>query len=415
MYKSNITILCILMCLQVTLAQPPPPDTVWGGTPWQRAILDAPVISGQSQAVNIVPNGNHCFDKQVKIKITKGSEYEQCLFFNTTDGYVGYLQPLDGASGGLCDIKPDTEDFTVFIIGLKGNVYTYRTTESRGGFQYTVSTGNTQTHQYNMNTSVGGTAQLRRKTGSRSYCNNRISAQAYKYDNKPEVYYLFGGSYPPVINVSSNKYLGNFGIGYNYTDKGLYLCMELVSDLFSAKIMDVKDVNTCFNSQPFQHLESRMTNNRTAELQKERDKIARYRAGIRAGDECAAAMENIAVFRTAQLQIQEENLEKMQQGNTYQNLEAQKATLGMMDPLFVVQGNILDIHLSICRTEIAVRRNNSGSAADKLGCLRTQLARLHTAETQMSALDARYSTEPGRAFAEKSRIYLDVMRGSSCN
>ena len=82
-----------------------------------------------------------------------------------------------------------------------------------------------------------------------------------------------------------------------------------------------------------------------------------------------------------------------------------------MDPLFMVQGDILNTQLSICNTEIALRRHPSyNEAISKLAFLQGQLGRLHTAEERMSALDAQYAAEPARAIGEKSRIYLQLMR-----
>ena len=379
-----INVISFLLSINLAWAQPPEPDTVWGGTPWQTAILNAPVVSGESAAINIVPNGEAlCFDKQIKIKLTKGSTIlEQCLYFNTNEGYVGYLPPRNSAGGGLCDIKPQEKDFLFFVIGSKGNVYTYKTTENRGSLEFWVSTGNTQTHQYNMNTSTG-TAVLHKKTETRLYCDDKVRAWSYKYDGNPEAYFMFGKTYPPAINVMSSRYLGNFGIGYRYTDKGLYMIMEMQSAGYTVKITDVNEVNTCFDPHAFRILEDQFMIKRTAELQKEREKIDRDEARIRNDDECAAARRNIIVFKKAQLRIQEEGMQTIPQGNAYQNQNVQEAYRNMMDPLFMVQGDILQTQLSICNTEVALRRRpSSNETISKLACLQGQLGRLHTAEEQ---------------------------------
>jgi hypothetical protein len=415
-----IIILSIVFAVSRLNAQPPHRDTiVWAGTEFNNAILRATVVTGESPAINIVPNGtNLCFDRQVKMKMTtsRSSIVEQCLYFNTTDGYVAYLPPRTASTGGLCDIKPNEKDFQFSVIGLKGNVYNYHNIEVKDGITKSwVSTGNTQTHQYGM-TSPGVTAMLHKKTEIRTYCGGRIRAWAYKFDGSPTTYYLFGKTYPPGINVASNKYIGNFGIGYQQTDKGLYMIMEMeTTGGFDTKITDVAEVSTCFNPAPFQIQEDEFMRKGTEDLQREREKIDRDEANIRSDDECAAQRQNIIVFRRAQLRIQEQNLRTIPQGNVYQDQRVQHAYTSMMDPLFIVQGDILNVQLSICTNESAQSKHpGANQYAEKIACLQGQLGRLHAAESQMGALDAAYATQPGKAMAEKSRLYLQLMR-TACN
>ncbi len=415
-----VFILSIVLSVSQLHAQPPRRDTIiWAGNEFETALLRATVVTGQSQAINIIPNRtNLCFDKQVKVKLTTSHNIivEQCLYFNTTDGYVGYLSPRNARTGGLCDIKPNEKDFQFFVIGLKGNVYNYHNMEVKDGIiKSWVSTGNTQTHQYGM-TSPDVTATLHKKTDIRTYCGGRIRAWAYKFDGSPTTYYLFGKNYPPGINVTSNKYLGNFGIGYQQTDKGLYMIMEMeTTSGFDTKITDLAEVQTCFNPNPFQIQEDEFMRRGTEDLQKEREKIDRDEAQIRNDDDCAAARQNIIVFRRAQLRIHEENLRTIPQGNVYQNQNVQHAYMGLMNPLFVVQGDILNVQLSICTNESAQSKHpGSNEYSEKIACLQGMLGRLHAAESQMGALDVQYAAQPAKAMAEKSRLYLQLMR-SACN
>jgi hypothetical protein len=406
MKKYSIIILSIVLSVSQLHAQPPHRDTIiWEGNEFNNAILRATVVTGGSEAINIIPNRtNLCFDRQVKIKLTttRSSIVEQCLYFNTTDGYVAYLPPRTASTGGLCDIKPNEKDFQFSVIGLKGNVYNYHNMEVKDGIiKSWVSTGNTQTHQYGM-TSPTMTATLHKKTEIRTYCGGRIRGWAYKFDGSPTTYYLFGKTYPPGINVTSNKYIGNFGIGYQQTDKGLYMIMEMeTAGGFDTKITDVAEVNTCFNPAPFQIQEDEFMRRRTEDLQREREKIDRDEANIRSDDDCAAAKQNIIVFRRAQLRRQEENLRTIPTGNVYQDRNVQQAYTGMMDPLFMIQGDILNTLLGICTNESAQRKHpGSNQYTEKIACLQGQLGRMHAAESQMSALDAEYAAQPAKALAE---------------
>lgn len=415
--KYYIITFLFFISINSSLAQSPLPDTVWAGNPFQTAILRASVVTGGSPSITIVPNrGPLCFDKQIKIKATKGSQvFEQCLYINTHDGYIGYLPPHTTATGAMCDIKPQEKDFMFFIIGLKGNIYNYKTVEGKGGtLDHWVTTGNTQTHEYNMNAAVAS-AMLAKKTETKLYCNDKIRAWAYKIDGNPQVYFMFGKNFPPSLSINSNKYLGNFGIGYQDTDKGLYIIMEKQTPGFITKITDINEVNTCFDPSPFRLQEDQFFVKRTEEMQTERVKIDRDEAKIRSDDECASHQRNIIVFRRNLLRIQEEGLRTIPLGNIYQNQNVQKAYRNMMDPLFMIQGDILNTQLSICNTEVSLRRQpSSNTMVDKLACLQGQLVRLHTAEAEMSALDARYATNPTKAMGEKSRLYLQLMR-TSCN
>ncbi|MGC4102660.1 hypothetical protein [Ferruginibacter sp.] len=416
-----VLFITILLCVQQLCAQPPRRDTIiWSGGEWETAILRASCVSGQTPVINILPNRNNlCFDKQVKVKLSTGRAIvEQCLYFNTTDGYVSYLPPRTGAAGGLCDIKPDEKNFRFFVIGNKGNIFNYHNEEGKDGvIKYWVSTGNTVTHQYGM-TSPDVVAALHKKTEIRTYCGGKIKAWAYKFDSSPTVYYLFGKNYPPDINVTSNKYLGNFGIGYQYTDKGLYMIMEMeTSGSYDAKITDVDEVNTCFNPTRFQVQEDEFMRKRTEELQKEWAKIDREEAQIRSDDECAAQRENIIVFKKAQLRRQEENLRTVPQGNVYQDRNVQNAYLGMTDPLFMIQGDMLNVQLSICNAEVARNKRpaDAPSYSIKINCLQDRLSQLRNAESRMGALNAQYAAQPARALAEKSKIYLQLMQAGGCN
>ena len=87
--------------------------------------------------------------------------------------------------------------------------------------------------------------------------------------------YLFGKTYPGEINVPSNKYLGAFGVGYQYTDKGIYLIMEVIAENYNCKITSIEEVAICFDPTNFKKQEDEFRVKRAQDLQKMREKIAR--------------------------------------------------------------------------------------------------------------------------------------------
>ncbi len=414
----KLPLLLLILFVSNTLNAQRGRDTLWGGSPnapFYNRILQAPVTSGETEQILIHPTARpFCFDKRIKIKSTVGSRLiEQCLYLDTKGGLVAYLPPVTGGTAEMCDIKPDEEKFVFSVMGLKGNVYTYKNQKKKNTIKHWYTTGNSQTYLYQTPTNTG-VYTLHKKTERRDYCGGKIKATAYKYDGATApTMFIFGNSYPPDINVTANKYIGNFGIGYQYTDKGLYIIMEMQSSGYTCKITDIEDVDVCFNPAPFQFLEGEMVTKQTESNNKEREKIERDAA--KATGPCASEKMAVIEFRRENLRKQEENLQNSQQGNVYQNVNTQKAYANMMDPLTSIQGSILETKVSICNTEQSIQRSpNNNRAQEKLSCLRTQLRQLMSTETQMRAIDTRYTNEPSKALLEKSRLMLQSM-GGGCN
>ncbi|MBC7937299.1 MAG: hypothetical protein H7Y86_18290 [Rhizobacter sp.] len=419
--KHCLQLIIILFFVNVAKAQHPRPDTMWGagsGSPYQRAILVAPVVSGERSPVFILPNSEQlCFDKQVKIKTqSAGRVSEQCLYFNTASGYVGYCMPRNSAGGGLCDIKPFEKDFVFYVIGTKGNLYTYQTTdEGNGRLKHWVTMSGTQANPYTLPGSNTGMMRVNKKMEMKLYCDDKVKAWSYKNEAQPQLYYLFGKNYPPQLAFNIGKYLGNFGIGYQMTDKGLYIIMEMQHPSWEAKITDIDEVAVCFDPTAFQKQEEVFIEKRTEDMIKERQKIDRDRGKIRPDDPCAAHREALLVFRENQLRLQSGDMDSIRRtnNNVLQNQNVQKAYRNMMDPLFMIQGDIISTQLSICVTEQRIRRNpNDNPAQAKLGCLQGFIGRLRSTEAQMAALDEAYARDPTTALGKKSQLYLALMQHS---
>ena len=247
------------------------------------------------------------------------------------------------------------------------------------------------------------------------YCDDKVKACSYKNESHPQVYYLFGKNYPPQMAFNAGKYLGNFGIGYQMTDKGLYMIMEMKHPSWEAKITGVNEVSVCFDPAPFQKQEEVFIEKKTEALIKERQKIDRDRARIRPDDPCAAQREALLVFKENQLRLQGGDLDTIRRtnNNVLQNENVQKAYRNMMDPLFMIQGDIINTQLSICSTEQRIRSNPSDNTAQaKLACLQNFIGRLRSTEAQMGALDAEYVSDPTTALGKKSQLYLQLMQHS---
>lgn len=408
-----IAVVLFIQSISSISAQPPRRDTVGWGI-WRRNILRAPVVTGETAPITIMPLTQRlCFDKQVNLKlIIPGRVVEQCMYLNTREGYMGYLPP--STTGGIIvDIMPEISDFLFYVIGIKGNVYTYKNMKGRNAeIEHWVTTGNSQTHKYVMPLSTGPAA-LSRKAETRTYCDGRFNARAYKFDGGTATWYVYGERYPERLH--GVRFLGNFGVGYLKTEEGLYLVLEMQDGANQYRISSIETVSVCFDPTQFKIMEDEFVRKRRLELDKERDKIARDEARANSGN-CASQKMAVINFRREQLRIQEENLVVSQQGNTYQDRPTQQAVLGMMDPLTQVQGSILTTQVSICNLEESLHRSPSSanSINEKIGCNRTMLTQLIQLEVELKAIDVRFAGNGGQAFAEKSKYYMQHMpRG--CN
>ncbi len=417
----KIFLFTVLLAIASTsvVAQDPAPDTAWGSWSQQEyynGILQAPVITGQSSPQTISPTGQKlCFDKRIKIKsLLNSGPVEQCMYLNTREGYAGILTP-SGTGADLCAIKTDDEKFIFFVTGLKGNAYTFKNTKKNGRIEHIVSTGNTQVHQLSMPSNIVQT--IHKKTERRGYCGDKIKTWAYKHDNPTSpVYFLFGKVFPAEINVSTSKFIGNSGVGYQFTDKGLFIVMEMESSSFGCKITELEEVNICFDPAPFRIAEDELYTKTLTSLQRERVKIAADEAKI--GNECVSQKMAVINFRKEQLRVQGVRLNTSQSGNTYQYLPAQQAMGQMIDHAAVTKQMILENEVKICEAERRAEQTSNEASRQKyqlrISCLYSQNGQLQNLEIQLKALDIQYATEPGKAFAEKAKLFMRNLP-RSCN
>ena len=126
-----------------------PSYTIPSNKPFINKLLDAAVLEGGAAPEAITPNVNKiCFDKKMRVKVTtiKGPA-EVCVFINTKIGLVAYTALKQGRTGA-CDIKPEQPDFSLTVIGLKGNTYTYFNVKKKAGIEHRVLTGNSNRFLY---------------------------------------------------------------------------------------------------------------------------------------------------------------------------------------------------------------------------------------------------------------------------
>lgn len=389
-------------------------DTSWATSPnrdYLRSIVHADVLEGRSIPVPITPAGQKiCFDKKMKIKtITSRGPAEICVFINTKIGLIGYTA-LKPGTDPVCDIKPELSDFTFSIIGLKGNVFNYRNNKKKDVIEHWVQTSNSVNYQYEFNT-TSSNAMLHKKTERRDYCGGKVKAQLYKVDGQPTEWFLFGKQFPDALMMQPKKFLGQFAVGYQQSDKGLFIIMQMIGTGIDSKILELEDVETCFDPAPFKVFEDEQQTKMTESIQRGREKIARDEAKTEKYSACQGKKTIYTNYQKEALNRQEENLRKSQQGNMMQNVNTQQAQADLMNYDDMIQSSIYETELKLCRAEQQQSERPSESTQKKLTCLNRQLSAQQNVKARFQALNNSLRGQPGKLFSEKAKIFMQSMVG----
>jgi len=406
--------LALLCCYFAATAQPPRHrDTTRVGFEAGRTeAINAPILRGNGQGMTIVPNRQQfCFDLEMDVELNFGgrTSREVAVFINTTDGYVGYTTP--SAGGPITDLIPEIESFRFSIISFKlSNIFNYFNHKGNNGIEHLVSTSNTDAHENQMN-GLLTTAPLMRKSDYRTYCDGKARALAYKRDGSPTVWYVYGDRFPASLTVQ--KFLGAFGVGVARTDAGTFMIMELNMGSNHTLIKHIERRRVCFDPSSFKMQEADFYAKSAVRLQEEEHKINQSEQQAAHAECCVAERMAEINFRRENLRTQQENLRRSQEGNLIQDAGAQRAMIGMMDPLITVRGSILSTQTNICSTTYYLSRGRTTDGG-KVACLRQLLSDLQRCESQMEAADRRY-TNIAQAMAEKSRLYSAVASQGGCN
>lgn len=392
-------------------------DSSGGGLtdPYHIQILNADVLTGHSTMHTIVPHERICFDKIIKVKqVTARGPSEACLFINTTTGLIGH-SPIKPGAVGVCDIKPEAEDFSLFVMGLAGNTYHYFNVKKKNNIEHHMATMNSQQFVYQFS-STGNNAVLQKKTERRSYCNDKVKAWAYRVDGRSETWYLFGKQFPSQVLMTPKKYLGNYGVGYVHSDKGLFIIMQLEATAIDSKILDITDTEICFDPSGFAVFEDEMIVKATNSIQRKREKLQRDLANLKPDEPCMSIRKSSIQYQQQALDRQEENLHRSLQGHLGQSGPAQQARGdAMMNYDDQIELLILDTQHKICRTQEQLSRQTQGSSSQqrsqqKLNCLNEALTQHIATREQLKRVEREYEGQAGRIMEQKARVFLRGMK-----
>ncbi len=393
-----------------------PSYTIPSNKPFINKLMDAAVLGPGGEAAEIRPDVNKiCFDKKIKVKTnTLKGPSEVCLFINTKIGLVAYTS-LKPGSIDVCNIKPEQPDFSLSVIGLKGNLYTYFNVKKKSGIEHRVITGNSNRFLYQY-AATEANSTLYKKDEQKEYLGGKVKAWAYKYENRPEKWFIFGKTLPDAVIMQPFKYLGNFGVGFQYTDKGLFLIMEISADSYGAEILSIEDMPECFNPAGFTMAEDEAYHKIMQDIKKDREKLERAQGRVKT-DDCPELQYRIIQHQYAMLNKREENLRQSAMGNLQQDMNALNAKAAVQfDYEGIIQANIYETQFNICRTQKKLRNatgSNRVTQQEKLDCLKEQLAAETESQKQILLISAQYPKDAGKRISEQAKVYLRNLTG--CN
>jgi len=322
---------------------------------------------------------------------------------------IGYNSFKPGSTG-VCDIKPDLPDFVFGVIGLKGNVFNYRNTKKKNTIEHWVQTSNSVEYQYQFSAATTN-VMLHKKTERRDYCDGKIKAQLYKADGSSQQWFLFGKNFPEALMMEPKKYLGNFAVGYQQSDKGLFIIMQMIGGSMDSKILEIEDVDICFDPAPFKIFEDERRTKLTESIAREREKIARDEAKPEKYPACASKKVILTSYQKEALNRQEENLQRSEQGNAMQNVNTQQAQTDLMNYDDMIQTMIYETELKLCRAEQQQAEKPSDSRQEKIQCLNRQLAAQQSTKARFQALNSSLRGQPGKLYAEKAKLFMQGIVG----
>ncbi len=425
--KKCTLLVCFIAALQLqaqVVIEENPSYTTSTEKPLLDVLLKNDVLDGTAEAKPIAPLAQKfCFDKVFKVSmISPRGNLEACLFVNTKIGLLAHLPVSVNEPVGTCAINASDPDFALNVVSLKGNNYTYRNKKIKGVLQRLMTTDNSDVYTYVTPLSIG-TQELRKKDASLGFLDGKVKAWAYNSATTPETWYLFGKNLPDKLTMQPNKYLGSFGIGFQYTAQGTFIIMQVEGGYFNSTVKELKDTYLCFDPSPYKKVEDELYTQGMQGITKKREKL-RARMEHPPTGPCASLEVRNIQFELETLSRQEENLITGKAGNVKTDPAAMQARAQTINYDDILQQQIYETETDICKQEDEQHRlvagGNSQSSANRLSrmqektsCTRTYLEQLRRTLASAKQVNMKFPNQPGKQYAEKARLYMQVM-GNPC-
>lgn len=287
--------------------------------------LNVESLDGRTEPGQISnPSQKICFDKKmlVKARIPSGTGYS-CIFVNTKTGLVGYTGI--SKTRPSCELDINDPDFNFNIIGLKGNHFNYINSRQKGILKYHVVTSNTH-RQGLVFSSVASNEPLYRKDEQKEFF-GKVKAWLYKSNGRTESWWVFGKTLPEKLVAQPKKYLGLYGVGYQFAEQGLFIILQLEGTgayNYEAEILELQDIPTCFDATPFrifEETELAQAQENLHEAVERMDQKIRENAG--SNSPCRAFREKSLKQQKKMTEVKNLQLQHMRQGRTEQSMSSQ--------------------------------------------------------------------------------------------
>lgn len=356
---------------------------------------------------NLKPKDYHCFDKKITYSgLINNKPVEGCYYISTRNGLVAKREGKGNACKALMDFGIG---YQLNIFSMHGEAYTFNIDRKKK--RRFLSTPALQDLS-----GISTTFEIRNKYLLENDIVEELSDHHYpthvyriKETSQPANYYLFTPYKSSQVPV--HDYLGMYGTGYYKDEYGnTILCLTMDADPGNyIRIDKITDVNECFDGSSFESMVDE-SENAEKEISERNSRDLNNRAnstGIDVG--CNAKRALIELDR--QIQEKSDRATQVAKSGNISSPAAMKTLMEGNDVLDQVQRHRLKLEIKICENNDRIAsRNTSPEARAKyqaeIGCLNSSISQLDRLKSDIQATESRHARNPGKAVAEKNRVYI---------
>lgn len=394
----------ILARAQVVI-EPNPSYTNSSEKPLLDEWLDVESLDGRTEPELLSnPSEKICFDKKmlVKARIPTGTGYS-CIFINTKIGLVGYTGITKSRPG--CELDINDPDFNFNIIGLKGTHFNYINSRRKGVLQHHVITTNTHRQGLVFST-VAVNEPVYRKEEQREFF-GKVKAWEYKANGRTESWWVFGKTLPDKLVMQPKKYLGLFGVGYQFAEQGMFIILQLEgsgSYGYAAEILELQDIPTCFNANLFSVYEDVELAQAQEDMQEATDRIdQKIRKNASSDSECKSLKEKSLKQQKKITEVKNLQIQHMRQGRMDQSMNSQ-----VEFEIETTQMMIDNADEGLCKKDVQLARTEIASSRQRLiqekNCLTIQRAHYQGLLAKFKTAQSQHRNRPAQAIQAMAQI-----------
>ena len=220
------------------------------------------------------------------------------------------------------------------------------------------------------------------------------------------------------------KYLGSFGVGFQYTEHGLFIIMQVEGEIINCAVKELKDTYLCFDPSPYKKMEDEILDKSLLTINKKRDRL-RARLSTVPSSRCADLEIRNIQYQIISLNEQEENIKRSTLDNVAKSTLTQQAMAqSMVNYDNVIQQAIYETELDLCKNRKELEdaqhaqqsnmfsiENYKRRKAEHIECLKAQLATQKDTQEKMKRINSQFSNNLARQVSEKAKVFMQGMGG----